>query len=389
MKKFCVVVCGTKYGQAYLSAFISENPQFRLVGILAKGSTRSQQHAKELGVPLYTKVDEIPSDTDIACVAVRSTIMGGEGTNLALQIMKRGIHVIQEHPVHPGDIRKCLKQAKDSGVCYHINSHFVNVEPVRIFIDYIKRVREHENLLFIDATTALLYSLIDILGRALGSLRPYGFGRSAEWESSLADINKNDVLPFRCLQGIVAGIPITLKYQNYYDSTDSDKHLLVMHRICIGMVSGNVTLLNTHGPVIWSKAHHAPEYKEQGDVAVSPLSDRKRFFAAHHNVPTTVSFSGDKSFSISEIELKYWPDGICFALNQMREEILTGSTCPGQSADYILDVSEMWMEVARRFGSPHMLSLPPLPDPFPDPQLYREEVLSKKIGLEFNVPEFL
>ena len=376
MRKFNVLICGTKYGQAYLSAFISENPDFQLAGILAKGSPRSEQFAREFNVRLYRKVEEVPSDIDIACVAVRATIMGGEGTNSALQLMKHGIHVIQEHPIHPGDVRKCLKQARDSGVCYHVNSHFVNVTPVRIFIDYIQKDIEHEQPLFIEATTSLSYSAIDILGCALGGFRPYGFSQPVKWESSLAELNKNDVLPFQCLQGVIAGIPITLNFQNFYDpKSDIDERLLVMHRICIGMPSGNLTLLNTHGPVVWSTGYFAHKCVEH----VISFGNPEGFIAEDlvDTRPTAISFSDNMAPSQSEIAQKHWPGGIRLALSKMREEIITGTTCPGQSAEHILQVSQIWMEITRRFGTPQYISLSRPQDPLPDPVLYRERVISK------------
>ena len=65
MKKYRVVICGTQYGQVYLSAFLARNSYFQLAGIMGKGSARTLQYAKEFGVPLYKSVSEIPSDIDI------------------------------------------------------------------------------------------------------------------------------------------------------------------------------------------------------------------------------------------------------------------------------------------------------------------------------------
>lgn len=374
MKKFRVVVCGTKYGWVYLSALISENTPFRLVGIIAKGSLRSQQFAKEFAVPLYRKVDELPPNVDIACVVVRSTIAGGEGTNLALQLMRRGIHVIQEHPVHHGDVLKCLKQARDSGVCYHLNSHYVNVEPITTFIDYIQKAREHMQPLFVDATASVqtAYSLIDILGRALSGFSPYGFTKPVEWESSLADLNKNDVIPFQCLQGIIRGVPITIKLQNYYDPANFDNYFLIMHRICIGMTSGNLTLVNTHGPVVWSQTFFVPGYEQQS--AVTSFSDRKAVFAACTE-PTAVPFTNIKAPSINDIAVKHWPSAIRLALSRLREEILTGLAHPGQSEQYLLDLSEVWVQIMRKFGPSQQVSIPKPSAPFPDPLLYKEKLM--------------
>ena len=86
MKQYRVLVCGTNFGKFYLSALLKDNHGFCLVGILAKGSKRSKTIAGELGVKLYTSVEEVPETIDIACVVVKSTILGGRGTSLSMEL---------------------------------------------------------------------------------------------------------------------------------------------------------------------------------------------------------------------------------------------------------------------------------------------------------------
>ena len=140
MKRYRVLVCGTAYGQVYLSTFLKRNSCFQLAGILGKGSERTKRFAQEFGVPWYSSVNELPNGIDIACVAIRSTIAGGQGTMIAKELLKKGIHVIQEHPVHSGDIQNCLKVAKENCVYYQVNSHYVHVKPVTMFIDYFASI---------------------------------------------------------------------------------------------------------------------------------------------------------------------------------------------------------------------------------------------------------
>lgn len=376
MRKLNVVVCGTKFGHMYLSALAPDNDRFKLVGIVAKGSTRSRDYAREYGVPLYRDVDDLPASVDIACVIVRSTIAGGEGTDLSLKLMARGIHVLQEHPLHRGDILRCLKAAESRGVCYHINSHYVNVEPIIGFIEYIQKLRKHQQPLFVDAIASFqtAYSMVDILGRALGGFKPCGFTEQVEWNDSLAEMNKNDVVPFQCIQGIMGGIPVTIKLQNYYDPDSFDNYFLAMHRICIGMPVGNLTLVNTHGPVVWSRTYFIPGYEQQR--AESTLKEREAIFAACTE-PTAISFSDTGSPSISEIIAQHWPKAIRLALHALVEEMETGRTPMGQSEDYLLDLSDTWIQIMRKFGSPTAIPIPEPPDPLPDPSTHWKMVIQK------------
>ena len=380
MKKFRVIVCGTNYGKFYLSAFLKENSGFHLAGILAKGSERSSLIADEFGVTLFKSVDEIPETADIACVAVKSTILGGSGTRIAMEFLKRGIHVIQEHPVHPADIHECLKLSKKNGVCYHINSHFVHVKPVKTFIDYVQKSIVHEQPLFIDASTALIYSTIDIIGQALGKIKPFEFNKAIEWSDSVISKMKTGVIPFKCIQGVIAGVPVTFKLQNYYDPDDMDHNYLIMHRICIGSESGNTTLFNTHGPLIWTQGYPFSEKKSDSDEKLEKDDFSYKHHKASHAVysyPTSVLFSGKDAPAFSEIIEHQWPEGILSALNMMRKAIETGLPAAGQSEDYLMDISEIWLDIMKHFGKPQFIKIPKAKKVFPDPIKYRNNVEEK------------
>ena len=105
-----VVVCGSNYGAMYALA-LSTLPGFRLTGVVARGSPRSVNLAKTMGVPLYTSPAEEASPVDIACVAVG----GGAANELILSFLRRGVHVLAEHPIGPGAAEAALTAARQSG----------------------------------------------------------------------------------------------------------------------------------------------------------------------------------------------------------------------------------------------------------------------------------
>ena len=96
-----VLIVGAKFGEMYLNAFMQPPEGLELVGLLAQGSARSRELAHAFGIPLYTSPEQITRMPDIACIVVRSTVAGGTGTQLARHFLTRGVHVIQEHPLHP------------------------------------------------------------------------------------------------------------------------------------------------------------------------------------------------------------------------------------------------------------------------------------------------
>jgi thiazolinyl imide reductase len=377
LRKYNVIICGTWFGQVYLSAFLSGDPHFRLAGILARGSQRSRRYAREFGVPLYTHVNDILPGIDVACVVIRSAIIGGEGTEIAKSLLKRGIHVIQEHPVHFKNIKACLDLAKKNNVCYHINTHHVHVKPITTFIDYLVKARQKQEIIFIEGTCSFqtIYSLMDIIGRALGGIRPYGVTKALAWETSLLEEYKNNsslgVIPFKCVQGIIKGIPFTLKIQTYYDPDDLDNNILIMHRLCIGMLNGNLTLVNTHGPVVWSQSFAIPKENQE------EISFQKRSTAfIGQDTAAAVLYSEDPAPSLSSTAKTQWPDGVRLALNRLKEHILTNRTPAEQSMEYLTDLSSMWSELMRQFGEPQAISIPQAAPSFPDPLSYRKEIFS-------------
>lgn len=370
MRKPKAILCGTKWGYMYLRALTSYDSPFELVGILAKGSQRSQIYAVELQIPLYLSVEQLPNDIDLACVIIKSTIIGGEGTDIALQLISRGIHVLQEHPVHGDDIERCMTLAAKKNVVYHVNSHYPNVEPVKTFIDYLAEARNHSVPLFIEATASiqLLYSLLDILGNSLGGFRPYGLGEPGIWHEDLTEICTSSMVPFQSIQAVIAGVSTTIKIHNCYDPEDTDNHFFIMHRVCVGMPSGNLTLVNTHGPVIWSSQFYIPGY---GDHDVSNSLEERKIVFTSCNASTAVSFSPQTAPSICDIANQYWPEGICRALGKIHHQ-MTDRTVPfDQSLRYLKDLSSLWNGIINQIGEPQKVMMPVPDTPVPGLERYK------------------
>ncbi|HBT89714.1 Gfo/Idh/MocA family oxidoreductase [Desulfobacter sp.] len=369
-QKLKVVVCGTKFGHIYLSAFMLENIPFELAGILAKNSDRSKQYARDFNVPLFFSVEELPNDIDIACVVVRSTIVGGDGTKLAMQLMERGIHIIQEHPVYYDEIVQCVRKARTKGVRYQLNTHHVNAAPVRTFTDYINKAREKNEIRFIDAIAGVqtVCSLLDIIGHVLGGFQPFEFTLPLKPGKNILGLCKCEIFPFQCIQGAIAGVPITLKIQNYYDPDDPDNHAAILHRICVVMNSGNITLLNTNGPIVWSDEFFISTDHSNcvhfHEIAECMCANKR---------PTAVSFSEHFSPSISDVISGLWPEAVLAELLKMKQSIEKGQS--ERQMQYYIDLCQIWRAVMLGVGNPRLLPMGnPIP-PYPDPMDYRQKII--------------
>jgi pyochelin biosynthesis protein PchG len=347
-----VVVCGTKFGRVYLAAFRSPAFPFELAGILAQGSERSQACARAYQVPLYTRLDQLPLSVDIACVVVGSSINGGRGAELAQSLMARGIHVLQEHPLHHDELAECLRQARRHEVVYHLNTHYRHVRPVRHFIAAAQALLHRQRPLFVDAVVSFqtAYTLFDLLGRALGRVRPWAFASPAPLRDELRALGDRPP-PFRSLDGSLAGVPLTLRIQHQLQPGDPDNHAHVFHRITIGTAGGNLTLVNTHGPTIWCPRPHLPAEAR----TIVALDDSP---ARHLDFPSATPIGPPEAPSYREILNDLWPAAVQRALLGLRRAV-EDSEDWRKDGQYYLTLCRLWSDVMASLGPVALLDQEP------------------------------
>jgi pyochelin biosynthesis protein PchG len=343
-----VVVCGTKFGRVYLAASRQPGFPFHLAGILARGSRRSRSCAEHYGVPLYDAPERLPADIDIACVVVGAGLNGGPGAELAMALMARGIHVLQEHPLHHDELADCLRAARRHGVVYHLNTHYVHVRPVRRFVAAATELFRRQRPLFVDATCAfqVVYSLFDILGEALGSVRPWAFGTPPDRPAELDRLSGGSA-PFRTLDGLIAGVPFTLRVQNQLDPGDPDNHAHLLHRITVGSEGGHLSLVETHGPVLWSARPRIPE----GMTAAVALDQAP---GEGFDRPSTAALGPAEAPSFQEVVGSLWPAAVGRALGELHRTIRDGEDAARHGQRH-LTLCRLWQDVTGRLGPPDLI----------------------------------
>lgn len=344
-----VVVCGTKFGRVYLAAFTRPGFPLELAGVLARGSERSKECAERYGVPLFTDPGQLPRDIDMAAVVVGSAMNGGRGAELARALMLRGIHVLQEHPLHHDELAVCLRTARRQGVVYRINTHYVHVPPVRRFIDVARWLAARQQPLFIDAVTAfqVTYTLFDVLGRALGGVSPWGFGDAAGLPSRVAALARTE-LPYCGLAGVFAGVPLSLRLQNELAPAEPDNHAHLHHRITIGTEGGHLTLVNTHGPVLWSPRPHMP-------AGMADLVRCEDATEAHLDLPSAEPLGPAAAPSYREILRDLWPAGTAAALLGFARAVRAGEDARAEG-QYHLALTRLTKDVTDRCGPVRLVS---------------------------------
>ncbi|MGH3729513.1 MAG: Gfo/Idh/MocA family oxidoreductase [Micromonosporaceae bacterium] len=350
-----VLVCGTRFGQVYLEAFRGRFPEagFELAGILAAGSERSQACARRYGVPLFTDVDQVPDDVDIACVVLRGKLLGGRGSQIAQALMARGIHVLQEHPVHGNELAECLRVARRHRVVHHLNTFYVHTTTVRRFLAAARALLASQPVRYVDASCGfqLAYSLLDILGQVLGGIRPWAFGPPPDLPARITRATTLPV-PFRSLDGVLAGVPTTLRVQNQMDPADPDNYAHLMHQVSIGVESGALRLVGTHGPIVWTAR---PEFPRE----VAGSGARPHFDSDVPLGPPSAAVLGPAQVpSYPEVFATVWPAGVRRALLELRRAA-TGAEDPMRRGQYHLSLCQLWQDLTVQLGPPELLDTEP------------------------------
>lgn len=354
-----VVVCGAKFGQVYLEALAGS--RFELAGVLARGSARSAAAAAHYGVPLFTSPVQVPDDVELACVVVRGGLLGGPGAALAGELLGRGLHVLQEHPLHHDELAGCLRTASRNGVVYRLNSFYAHQPPVRRFLGAARHLLARQRPRYVDAACGfqVAYALLDILGQALGGVRPWAFADPTPMPAGVRAMTELD-MPFRSLDGVLAGVPLTLRVQNQMDPADPDNYAHLLHRITIGTEAGSLTLVGTHGPVVWSPRPDFPREIQSTDA--SPHFAGDGVVEDHLDVPSGRVLGPANAPGYREVFGSVWPHGVRNALGELAAAASAGdrSTRHGQ---YHLTLCRLWQDITARLGPPELLDTEP-PHPF-------------------------
>jgi thiazolinyl reductase component of yersiniabactin synthetase len=333
-----VLIVGAKFGEIYLNTFLHACPGLELAGLLARGSARSQQLAQAFGIPLYTHPDQLPDNIDIACVVVRSTVVSGQGTELARACLERGMHVIQEHPVHPTDIRTLRTVAQAHHCQYWINSYYPFTQAGQRWINDARTIRQQLGLppqsTQLTTSRQLLYSTLDLWYQATDAQAV-----------TIEPIDDGDpsfhLLRLNSKQGTA-----TLALQRYLDPNDPDLHSLVMHRHTLNWPEGYLSMEASYGPVLWTSSLHLPEHREQ-TCSLYRLSASAGGQCLNRPV-TQTRYPAPKNWrDCFELE---GPAGIRYLLTQLCHHLC------GQTADHCAEsqrqeeIATLWQQIMQDVG---------------------------------------
>ncbi|MDJ0822848.1 MAG: Gfo/Idh/MocA family oxidoreductase [Paracoccaceae bacterium] len=362
--KLRVVVCGSVFGQIYMEALAHADCHVTLAGIVSRGSPRSLACADRLGVPHFSSVSDIPDDVDAACIVVRGALLGGQGSAMARACLQRGLHVLQEHPIHRDELIETLRVAHSARRCFMLNCFYPHFPETRKTLQAVRRISQFRTLQWINAKSSfqVSFAMLDVIGEAANGL--------ANWTLEPASTPPRTGSPWKSVTGEISGVPTSLDIQMEMDPADPDNHNILLHRLNFGFSGGTLTQTDVHGPLIWTAQ---PEFP---DVTRAETS-RPYFSAGRDGAPASMCLSEGSTRPYSELFQTSWASAVRRAIGQLAE-MTENPEHQRAHAQRMLAVCRCWMDLSAILGSPGPVTRPSAPP------LSREELADIVAGLNWE-----
>ena len=318
------IVVGATFGAVYAEALAAPHSPVELVGLVSTGSAVSAKLADRLGVSLYTGLDGLPP-VDVAFVVVRSGVVGGEGTQICEQLLSRGVHVMQEQPVHADEILSLLRIAKANSTLYAVNDFYSRVASMRQFICAARALDKIARIRYVHARSSIhvAYPLFTILGAVVGPLTPARIMVPQPFKE--AESTESSFVAGRMVLG--GDVTVDLLIQNELCANDPDNHARLMHTITVGSDAGELVLAHTHGSTRWHPRPHVEAAATDVQIAEPVGIDFE---------PTT-----------AQVRNELWPDAVRLAASDFIESIDRARTIMSQR---FVRATRLWSDFTSAMG---------------------------------------
>lgn len=334
MDKKRILICGTGFGKIYINA-ISKSDKYVLGGILGTGSNRTRELADTFGVPCYTDMEEAVGKVDAACVIVPNAAGGGNGANIACELLKHNIPTLLEHPAHEKEILDCLK-ASSKTTPFMLNPFYRYTEAVSKFIETARYMSTKASVINAGLNCAIhvLYDGLDMLGCALGDISTWELGDASTGVATEISGAGN-----KTINAVIGSTPTMVTVNTNVDRNDPDHPMHLYHEIWVTFTTGKLILVNTNGPLVWLPFARIPRNAnntlqfEQG--------------APELKIPSGIVLTESEAPSVSQTFDRIWTGAVIKALDNLFAQDTVKKRMDGQ---YQIFVSRLWSEICQKVG---------------------------------------
>lgn len=343
-RKMKAIVCGSTFGQFYCEALSTIPDWVEFDGILSTGSERSRRCAERYGVNCYTSNAELDSDITLACVVARSGVLGGNGTKIALELLEKGINVIQEQPVHYKDIELCVKAAKKNKVLYRVGNLYEFLPNVKCFIQCSKKLCTLSKPLYLDVGCAsqVSYPLIKILSESLPTLRPF----------EILSVSK-EIKPYDTVTAVVGDIPVLFQVQNEVNPDDPDNFMHYLHKITMITDYGRLCLEDTLGSVTWYNKMFVPVHGTDLSILKEEKAKAK---SKALSAKSSITVYAPEEMDFGSVFASQWIPAIAEDVKEFIELIEKGTAAEINSCyTKTIFASKVWHQFTSELGFPVLI----------------------------------
>ncbi|MGH2129313.1 Gfo/Idh/MocA family oxidoreductase [Enterococcus faecalis] len=290
--KHRILICGANFGEIYVSSLYNSN-KVDLVGIFAQGGQNSERVSKKYRIPIYTKFEDLPEDIDLAYVIVKTSLGGGQGYDIAKQLLTKGIAVIIEQPIHYNEYVELVREAKKNNTYVSTSNFYKYIDDTGIFLKCLNEIiknGEKVEYININCGNQFIPPVVQILQEIVGSFKNYSI------KGNIVAKNIFDVI-----QLTIGDINCTISVHNESDALDIDNNFQLFYKIQVGFSSGTIELADPSGPIMWLNRFYIQK-KWKDKKSFDTISDYR---VSNH---VEVYGSGQKISNILDIK---WKEAIC------------------------------------------------------------------------------
>lgn len=315
-------VVGATFGAHYARALQGQG----LRAIIGRGGEEGRCLAQLLGCDYFSSIEQALDSPRPACavIAVRSSIVGGEGDDIVRHLLRSNIPVLQELPVHPREMVKSLRLAQQQGVPYHVTPFYDQMPAVRRFLRAARRLGVVSSFRSVEMRVSVqtLHCALFVLSEVIGA-------------PSLA-INVTPMAGFAkvLISGSWQGIAVDIVMLNRLDAASPDDNSQPLMQVVLLSDDGELMLQSPFGPVIWERRFQQPP-----SLAAGPCESDE--------VPLTlVSPQQD----IPGIEHLY--RSMDSAIRKTLARFMASKNNEGTRMQRQLAVLQLWQKICARAGHP-------------------------------------
>lgn len=340
-KRLKVIVVGTTFGAYYMRALKLFPDEFEFVGIVSNGSKESKACACQYGVKMYSSIDEIPKDTDLVCVTVRTTVVGGPGTFIVQEALKRGFSVIVEATMHYRDIEECCRIAEENKVFFKVGDMYSNLETSSRFIEITNQIQsEFKMPLYINLKTSVqvYFSAIRLLMKSVHGIENIEINSSVV-QGPFSVITCN-LYPLN--------IPLTIELNDEIMPGFPDAFFHLLHAMDIYYPGGRLSMTDSYGLVLWHNRMSLPkEFMRNG------YKDHITYGGVVGAHSYHILGNTEDQGEIYNLRRIYeWPKAIGDELKQIKRMIEGDMDLFYQENNFDIKAAKLWSKLTEEAGYP-------------------------------------